>query len=70
MGEVFTPTTDQVRFTYRFMRGEVTDSEEFDRWLNQVKADAWLEGARAIGVPEWGDLDWEYNGANPYRSEK
>ena len=39
--------------------------DSFDRWLTEVQADAWLEGAKDIGEPEWGPREWD--DSNPYR---
>lgn len=63
------PTTDDVRGGYAlgeyspdqypwksYEQGEV----EFDRWLNQVKAEAWDQGwEAAYGMAKgWGHVDW------------
>ena len=44
----YTPTTDDIRNTYAFLRVE---ADEFDRWLAahdaEVKAEAWDEGYSA-----------------------
>ena len=45
-----TPTTLEVRESYTYFRGTIPTVEheaEFDRWLNEVKAEAWEEGANA-----------------------
>ena len=45
-----TPTTEDVRYAYATRMAPVRDSEryaEFDRWLNEVKAEAWEVGANA-----------------------
>ena len=88
----WTPTTEQVRDGYRYdpeydyyhpleaganveLRGLA-----FDRWLSQVKAEAWCEGKRASDtawehiyyghpVPE-GEICPECSTGNPYRQEK
>ena len=70
--------TDYVR--NEFIRGAYSEREmslEFDRWLDQVKADAWDEGAKAIksclttavdGSIVW---DWETEEpTNPYRKQE
>ena len=50
MDNEYTPTTEQVREAWRTARhdpGVLPDDvafAEFDRWLAQVKADAWHEG--------------------------
>ena len=73
----YTPPTEQVREIYAEIRHESTGlgfdphRAEFDRWLEQVKAEAWDEGF-ADGVNH--DLgDWDNAPAiinNPYRQEK
>lgn len=59
----YTPTTEEIR--YRLILGadpfdlntdEQEDLEEFDRWLNSVKAEAWDEGFCSM------------RGENPYRT--
>ena len=78
----WTPTTKQVRDGYRFDPEEdyynplqaganaERAGRDFDRWLEQVKAEAWDEGF-ADGVNH--DLgDWDNAPAiinNPYRQE-
>lgn len=55
--EHYTPTTEEVRDVYQSRLIKVDDNRfeivdeieadaEFDRWLAEVKADAWQEGAR------------------------
>lgn len=66
MSEPYTPSTDEVRSAYADNGGEYRDISEgwFDRWLNEVKAQAWEEGAmqghddHEFGVEVW---------TNPYR---
>ena len=76
----YTPTTQQVRDGYRFdpeedyynplQAGANTEraGRDFDRWLKQVKAEAWDEGHHAGQHNEH-----EYRPgramANPYRQE-
>ena len=46
----FTPTTEDVRESYTYFRGTIPTVEhaaEFDRWLNEVKAEVWEDGANA-----------------------
>ena len=49
----YTPTTDEVRAAYvramrqAFVAASSEHEAEFERWLVQVKADAWDEGHRA-----------------------
>lgn len=62
-----TPDTEEVRELYsyseRYSRTTDESAKEFDRWLTQVKADAWDEGWReGIVVP--------YSLGNPYRKKK
>ena len=43
----YTPTTLEVRESYTYFRGTIPTVEheaEFDRWLNEVKAEAWDDG--------------------------
>ena len=48
----YTPTTEEVRKAYLSLRGGITWYEgkaevidaQFDRWLAEVKAEAWQEG--------------------------
>ena len=45
-----TPTTLEVRESYTYFRGTIPTVEheaEFDRWLNEVKAEVWEEGTNA-----------------------
>jgi len=84
----YTPTTEEIR--YRLILGadpfdlnadEREDLEEFGRWLNSVKAEAWDEGHKSgldtgITIAEnvyenGGTLDLEKipkPGDNPYRT--
>lgn len=70
----YTPTTEEIR--YRLILGadpfdlnadEREDLEEFDRWLNSVKAEAWDEGAdfQFVNSPFPSTLDKRNN---PYRT--
>ena len=70
----YTPTTEEIR--YRLILGadpfdlnadEREDLEEFERWLNSVKAEAWDEGAyfQFANSPFLSTLD---KGNNPYRT--
>jgi hypothetical protein len=55
----FTVNTETVRKVYRYVR---TDATEFDRWLAEVKAQAWQEGFnRGVQFFNAGDE------RNPYR---
>ena len=57
----FTVNTETVRKVYRYVR---TDATEFDRWLAEVKAQAWEEGYETGSVRSYGDSP-----NNPYRQE-
>lgn len=57
----FTPTTREVMWAYE-VHG---DSVEFDRWLDQVKADAWDEGYNACNEYQNGYVAVPRR--NPYR---
>ena len=75
----YTPTTQEVRGKYATHQGARYRGQkyldlrraEFDRWLNEVKAEAWDEGF-TDGINH--DLgDWDNAPAiikNPYREEK
>ena len=62
----YTPTTEQVRTSYACQResiyGVEHDFAEFDRWLAEVKAQAWDEGY-VSSDDYYGEHD------NPYRGE-
>ena len=51
----------------------MSDYAEFNRWLQQVKAEAWDEGheSAALRIPEgvWHDVAAPHPG-NPYRQEQ
>ena len=75
----YTPPTEQVREIYAEIRHECTGLDlnphraEFDRWLEQVKAEAWEEGKRAgLRQSDWehGDTPTMYVAVNPYRKEQ
>lgn len=63
--EHYTPTTDEVRDVYQSRLIKIDDNRfeivdeieadaEFDRWLAEVKADAWQEGYTAgKPYPQW-----------------
>ena len=47
----YTPSTEDVRESYTYFRGAIPTVEheaEFERWLNEVKAEAWEVGANAV----------------------
>jgi hypothetical protein len=71
----YTPTTGDVRARYVRDHGAhfVSDWAEFDRWLAEVKAEAWEEGFDAgerdvheHELTHWDDSDCIQN---PYRGE-
>ena len=73
----YTPTTNEIQATYMRYRGAwnlANGSEaQFDRWLEQVKAEAWDEGKRAgLRQSDWehGDTPRQYIAVNPYRKEQ
>ena len=67
----YTPTLEEVRANLVLMgeKPRPLYPEEFDRWLNKVKAEAWEEGAEsAFYNPEiLGLVDYP---ENPYRKEQ
>ena len=74
----YTPTTEVIRHAVSFPRERLGEPrpikpEAFDRWLEQVKAEAWEEGheAAAMRVPEgvWHDTASPRT-PNPYRKEQ
>ena len=64
----YTPTTEEVKIKYCLASGNrVETPDEFDRWLNSIKAEAWEEGAEsAFYNPEIRGFV-EYPEENPYR---
>ena len=61
----YTPTTNEVR--KRYSRGYLTEHvQEFDRWLAEVKADAWQDGAYYIAGRD-NELVAKADADNPYR---
>ena len=78
----YTPTTEEIR--YRLILGadpfdlnadEREDLEEFNRWLNSVKAEAWDEGESAGGYSAGNGIASLLSGVeppppieNPYRT--
>ena len=66
----YTPTTEEVRNAVWLLKHLDTplalpDEEGFDRWLAEVKAEAWLEGACSVGESEFPSREWDEG--NPYR---
>jgi hypothetical protein len=72
----YVPTTDQVKGAYiRGMRNAFIGSAgehaaEFDRWLQQVQADAWDEAHHATGRWAMGLMRLNDMPDNPYRRQK
>ena len=71
--EDFTPTTEDVRLIWIISQTGCKARAEFDRWLNEVKAEAWDEGA-IFGVrDQHGTVDTYIRDAierrNPYHEE-
>lgn len=65
--DAYTPTTEQVREAASLHGGIAIEPGAFNRWLGEVKAAAWAEGALA------GYDDCEFGREkmrNPYREEK
>lgn len=73
----FTPTTEEVRADYITLynsgaccdehAAEVYDAAyDFDRWLAEVKADAWQDGAYHIAGSD-NELVTKADNENPYR---
>ena len=75
----YTPTTEEVRKAWKMMpddrynkgdlMGQLTSGIEFDRWLAEVKAEAWEEGITAFDQAIIKDVDdpWSQLPDNPYR---
>lgn len=70
-GTTYTPTTEQVRKHWENV-GFAGTGEEFDRWLNQIRAEAWEEGFQA----GWEEHEnpgafvndyWDAKTLNPYK---
>lgn len=63
-----TPTTEEVRTAWYQLTINV---DSFDRWLAEVKAEAWDEGWDA-GLQHWWyglSMHGEFRTDNPYRAE-
>lgn len=74
----YTPTTDEMRSMILEFGELIAVSRhepeyrdrlitEFDRWLAQVKAEAWDEGHNTPHLPEF--MDYQFTAVNPYREE-
>jgi len=66
----YTPTTEEVRQGWRtartgqfYVKEQFITDEEFDRWLAEVKADAWDEGY-VSSDDYYGEHDNPYRGDN------
>lgn len=76
----WTPTTERVREEHATRMAPHLDKarrEAFDRWLEQVKAEAWDEGygeqRECCGICPSGACPWDNNKngpTNPYRKEQ
>lgn len=62
----YTPTTEEVRNDYRFSikRPDICGKDfgfEFDRWLNEIRAEAWDAAWREIRmIPHWWNTEDQY----------
>ena len=74
----YTPTTENIRQTFAYVRAGLDHDdgypfvmefhvEAFDRWLAQVKAEAWGEGRRSGVQDLWFNI--KPSRPNPYREE-
>ena len=73
MSTQYTPDTDSVRACYLSTHTDASGervrdeaARSFDRWLNEVKAQAWNEGQRSQAEAHG---TYIYTGPNPYRKE-
>ena len=82
MADEYTPTTEQVRSGYVWLSAgdnpgaQEEASEDFDRWVRGVLADAWDEGfeepRECCGLCPLRSCPWDNGGngpTNPYREE-
>lgn len=80
----YTPTTDEVRAVYVWTHTRNFDSyqvgrtlaseqkhygDEFDRWLDQVRSEAWDEAADHLEYRHSHAAAYELRLANPHRKE-
>ena len=67
---MYTPTTEDVAYWYEGQILPQIRREEFDRWLNKVKADVWEEGLRLAvgGLPPHTTV--ALFSANPYKESE
>ena len=64
----YTPTTEEVRLDYAPAKTFPADAEaQFDRWLAEVKAQAWQEGYGEGAAANYGDYRDAEFAKNPYR---
>jgi len=71
----YTPSTEDIEDGYKWLgwdeefKPHEVSSEEFKRWLQKVKAEAWNEGQQSgakWGVQDWRDEDLPFD--NPYEA--
>lgn len=66
----YTPTTEAIRCEYsRVGSASKQRKEAFDRWLAEVKADAWQDGAYHIAGRD-NELVTRADTENPYRQRE
>lgn len=73
----YTPSTEEVRDAHQAgvlcMGGDTDEArEEFDRWLNEVKRQAWEEGFRSghsLAMRRMSDEPGATGNPNPYKEE-
>lgn len=72
MSEFYTPTAEKVRALYvEGAESEEATGEQFDRWLNQAKAEAWDEGYNHRSLQEDGSInEFDRDHWNPYKEDK
>ena len=66
----FTPTTPMIRTGYmRDGRERKQRADDFDRWLDNIRAEAWEEGWRT-GYADGAHYDDPRITPNPYRKDR
>lgn len=63
----YTPTTEEELLNFK-SNAELRKTAEFDRWLTEVKADAWQDGAYHIAGRD-NELVTKADTENPYRQQ-
>lgn len=63
----YTPTTEEVRWQFSTDSPSEFMPEQFDRWLAEVKAQAWQEGTHAMALELQDHMDNHRCVTNPYR---